>query len=68
MEQEDKDKLVEKLNQMIELSNKSITLWTRLMEQDIYPTKDCLEHINLSNKTKESCLKMIRKYGTQPND
>lgn len=68
MEQEDKDKLVEKFNQLLELSNKSITLWNCLMEQGIYPTKDCLEHINLNNKTKEECLKFIRKYGTQPND
>lgn len=68
MEQEDKDKLVEKFNQLLELSNKSINLWNLLMEQGIYPTKDCLEHINLNNKTKEECLKFIRKYGTQPND
>lgn len=68
MEQEDKDKLVEKFNQLLEFSNKSITLWNLLMEQGIYPTKDCLEHISLNNKTKEECLKFIRKYDTQPND
>lgn len=68
MTQEDKDKLLEKLHQMVERSNKSITIWTRLMEQNKYPTEDCLEHINLSNKTKEAYLKMIRKYDTESND
>lgn len=69
MEQEElKDELLEKYNQLLELSNKSITRWTRLMEQDKYPTEDCLEQINFNNKTKEECLKMIRKYSTQTND
>lgn len=68
MTQEDKDKLLEKLHQMVERSNQSITIWTRLMEQNKYPTEDCLEHINLSNKTKEAYLKIIRKYDTESND
>lgn len=67
-QEELKDELLEKFNQLLELSNKSINRWTRLMEQDKYPTEDCLEHINFNNKTKEECLKFIRKYGTQPND
>ena len=65
MTQEDKDKVLEKLNQIIELSNKAITIWTNLMEQGKYPIEDCLEHINLSNQQKEACLKMIRKYDTR---
>ena len=65
MTQEEKDKLLEKLNQMVERSNKAITIWTRLMEQGQYPMQDCLEHIEISNKTKESCLEMIKKYDTE---
>jgi uncharacterized protein YeaC (DUF1315 family) len=65
MTQEDKDKLLKKLNQMVEHSNKAITIWTRLMEQGKYPPEDCLVHINLSNQQKEACLKMIRKYDTR---
>lgn len=67
MTQEEKDKLLEKLNQMVEHSNKAITIWTNLMEQGKYPTEDCLEHINISNQQKEACLKMIRKYDTKSN-
>jgi hypothetical protein len=65
MTQEEKDRLLEKLNQMVELSNKAITIWTNLMEQGKYPAEDCLEHINISNQQKEACLKMIRKYDTR---
>lgn len=62
MTQEEIDKLLEKLNQMVERSNKAITIWTRLMEQGQYPMQDCLEHIEISNKIKESYLKLIKKY------
>ena len=65
MTQEEKNKLIAKLNQMVERSNKAITIWTRLMEQGQYPMQDCLEHIEISNKTKESCLEMIKKYDTR---
>lgn len=65
MTQEDKNKLLEKLNQMVECSNKAIAIWTNLMEQGKYPMENCLEHINRSNQQKEACLKMIRKYDTR---
>lgn len=65
MTQEEKNKLIIKLNQMVEQSNTAITIWTRLMEQGQYPMQDCLEHIEISNKTKESCLEMIKKYDTE---
>ena len=61
MTQEDKDKLLEKLNQMVELSNKAITIWTSLMECGKYPAEDCLKQIHINNETKESCLKLIEK-------
>ena len=67
MTQEEKDKLIEKLNQMVELSNKSITIWTKLMEQCNYPKKVCLEQININNQEKEACFKIIRKYDTYRN-
>ena len=62
MKQEDKDKLLEKLNQMLEKSDKAISIWVRLMENDKYPKEDCLKQINISNQQKESILKMIEKY------
>ena len=65
MTQEEKNKLITKLNQMVERSNKAITIWTRLMEQGQYPMQDCLEHIEISNKTKESCFEIIKKYDTR---
>lgn len=65
MTQEEKNKLIAKLNQMVERSNKAIAFWTRLMEQGQYPMQDCLERIEISNKTKESCLEMIKKYDTK---
>lgn len=65
MTQEDKDKLLEKLHQMVEHCNKSITIWTRLMEQGKYPMEDCLEHINTNIQQKKACLKMIIKYDTR---
>lgn len=61
MTQEEKDKLFEQLNQMVELCNQSITIWTRLMEQGNYPTEKCLEHINLNNQQKEACFSIIKK-------
>lgn len=67
MTQEEKDKLIEILNQMVERSNKAITIWTNLMEQGKYPTGACLEQINISNQQKEACLKIIRKYDTERN-
>ena len=65
MTQEEKNKLIAKLNQMVERSNKAIAFWTHLMEQGQYPMQDCLDHIEISNKTKESCLEMIKKYDTR---
>lgn len=65
MTQEDKDKLLEKLNQMVELSNKAITIWTSLMECGKYPAEDCLKQIHINNKTKELCLKLIEEYDTR---
>ena len=67
MTQEDIDKLLKKLYQMLEKSDKAISIWKNLMEQGKYPTEDCLEHINISNQQKEACLKMIRKYDTKSN-
>ena len=64
MTQEEKDKLIEILNQMIERSNKSISIWTCLMEQNKYPTENCLKHININNQQKEACLKIIKEYET----
>lgn len=65
MTQEEKDTLLEKLNQMVEKSNKAITIWTNLMEHGKYPAEDCLKQIHINNKTKESCLKLIEKYDTK---
>lgn len=65
MTQEEKDKLLEKLNQMVELSNKEITIWTSLMECGEYPAEDCLKQIRINNKTKESYLKLIEEYEQQ---
>ena len=59
MKQEDKDKLLEKLNQMLERADKAISILVRLMENDTYPKEDCLEQIDTSNKQKEAILKMI---------
>ena len=67
MTQEEKDKLIEILNQIVELSNKSINIWTNLMQQGNYPTEDCLKQINISNQKKEACFKIIRKYNTKSN-
>ena len=64
MTKEEKDKLIKTLNQMIERSNKSISIWTRLMEQGKYPTEDCLKHININKQQKEACLKIIKEYET----
>lgn len=63
MTQEDKDKLLGKLNQMLEKSDKAISIWVGLMENDKYPKEDCLKQINISNQQKEAILKMIEKYG-----
>lgn len=65
MKQENKDKLLEHINQIVELSNKVNTIWTSLMEQGKYHIGDCLEHIYLNNQQKEECLKTIRNYGTR---
>ena len=65
MTQEDIDKLLKKLYQMLEKCDKAISIWKNLMEQGKYPTEDCLEHINISNQQKEACLKMIEKYDTR---
>ena len=62
MTQEETNKLLETLNQIVERCNKAITIWTSLMEQGKYPKEDCLEHINLNNQQKEACLELIRKY------
>ena len=64
MTQEDKDKLLKKLNQMLEKSNEAISIWVRLMENDKYPKEDCLKQINISNQQKEAIIKMIEKYDT----
>lgn len=39
MTQEEKNKLLENLNQIIELSNKSIIVWFNLMKQGKYPVE-----------------------------
>lgn len=65
MTQEDIDKLLKKLYQMLEKCDKAISIWKNLMEQGKYPTEDCLEHININNQQKDTCLKMIRKYDTR---
>ena len=65
MTQEEIDKLIEIVNQIVERSDKAIAIWTSLMEQGKYPKKDCLEHINLSNQQKEACLKIIKECETR---
>ena len=65
MTQEENDKLLEKLNQMVERSNKAITIWTNLMERAEYPAEVCLKQIHIINKTKESYLKLIEEYDTR---
>ena len=62
MTQKEKEKLLEKLNQMLEKSDKAISIWVGLMENDKYPKEDCLKQINISNQQKEAILKMIEKY------
>lgn len=62
MTQEEKNKLLENLNQMIDISNKSIIVWVNLMKQGKYPIEYCLEHITLNNKQKEVYLGMIQNY------
>ena len=62
MTQEEKNKLLENLNQMIELSNKSIIAWVNLMKQGKYPIEYCLEHISLKNKQKEVYFSMMQNY------
>lgn len=37
MTQKEKDKLLEKLNQMLEKSDKAISIWIELMKNDKYP-------------------------------
>ena len=64
MTREEKDKLLKKLNQMLEKSNEAISIWVRLMENDKYPKEDCLKQINISNQQKEAIIKMIEKYDT----
>ena len=53
MTQEEKDELLESLNNFIELCDKSIAALTRLKEKGEYPDKDCLERINENNRQKE---------------
>ena len=43
MTQEEKDELLKKLNQMIELSDRTISIWTILMNQGAYPIEYCFE-------------------------
>ena len=58
MTQEEKDELLKKLNQMIELSDRTISIWTILMNQGAYPVEYCFEQINLSNRLKEEYLNL----------
>lgn len=61
MTQEEKDELLESLNNFIELCDKSIAAWTRLSEKGEYPDKDCLEHINENNRQKEACINLKKR-------
>ena len=61
MTQEEKDELLESLNQFIELCDKSIAALTRLMGKGEYPDKDCLEHINKNNRQKEACINLKKR-------
>lgn len=58
MTQKEKDEMLKKLDQMIELSDRTISIWTILMNQGAYPIEYCFEHINLSNLLKEEYLKL----------
>ena len=62
---EETGRLLDKLNQMLEKSDKAISIWTDLMEQGKYPKEDCLKHIDVSNQQKNAILKMIEMYGTK---
>ena len=62
---EETDRLLGKLNQMLEKSDKAISIWMDLMEQDKYPKEDCLKQIDISNQQKNAILKMIEMYGTK---
>lgn len=65
MEQKDTDKLLKKLHQMLEKSNKAISIWIELMKKDKYPKEDCLKQIDISNQQKKAILKMIKNYETR---
>ena len=43
---------------MIELSDRTISIWTILMNQGAYPIEYCFEQINLSNRLKEEYLNL----------
>ena len=62
MTQEEKDKLLEKLNQMLEKSDKAISIWNRLLETNEYPEENCLKQIDINNQQKKAIIKMIKKY------
>ena len=62
MTQEEKDKLLEKLNQMLEESDKAISIWNRLLETNEYPEEDCLKQIDINYQQKKAIIKMIKKY------
>lgn len=50
--------MLKKLDQMIELSDRTNSIWTILMNQGAYPIEYCFEQINLSNLLKEEYLKL----------
>ena len=65
MKREDKDKLLEKLNQMLEKSDEAISIWNRLLKTNEYPEETCLKQIDINNQQKKAILKMIEKHETR---
>lgn len=62
MTQEEKDKLLKILNQMLEKSDEAISIWNRLLETNEYPEEDCLEQIVINNQQKKAIIKIIKNY------
>ena len=62
MTQEEKDRLLEKLNQMLKKCDEAISIWNRLLETNEYPEEDCLEQIDINNQQKKAIIRMIKIY------
>jgi hypothetical protein len=62
MTQEEKDKMLEKLNKMLEKSDKAISIYNRLLDNKSCPEEHCLKQIDMINQKKKAIIEMIKKY------